>query len=250
MVNALTRAFISLLHPKMLVLMILPLAVALALWLVLAFAFWSEAVQWIDMNFKSLDSVQWMLTVWPLAIIATHIAWIVLLLVSAPLALAVAVVVVSIFAMPVMVNHVSKRHYPQLAARQGGGFTGSLWNAVQAIFIFIFLAAVTLPLWIFPLFWPVLPVLLLAYINQRMFRFDALAEHADAAEIIELVRRHRGVYFGLGVALALLAYIPVFGFFIPIYAGLAFIHFSLDRLQALRDAPVNAPVYVTGKTDW
>ncbi|MSQ51507.1 MAG: EI24 domain-containing protein [Betaproteobacteria bacterium] len=237
MVNALTRAFVSLLHPKMLLLMILPLAVALVLWLGLVFAFWSEASQWIDMNFKSMDSVQWMLTVWPLALIATHLAWIVLVLVSVPVSLAVAVVVVSIFAMPTMVNHISKKDYPGLAARQGGNITGSLWNAVQAIFIFLFLAAVTLPLWIFPVFWPVLPVVLLAYINQRMFRYDALAEHAQAAEILELVRRHRFAYFGLGVVLAVLAHIPVFGFFMPIYAGLVFIHFSLERLQALRDAP-------------
>jgi CysZ protein len=239
MLSALLRAFASLLHPKMLLLMILPLAIAIILWLGLAFAFWSEAVQWIDFHVKSTDSVQWMLTVWPLALIATHLASIVLLLVSVPLVLVVAVVVVSILAMPAMVNHVSGREYPSLARLQGGGMAGSVWNAVQAVFVFLFLAVVTLPLWFFPLFWPVLPVLLFAYINQRLFRYDALAEHASAEEIAELVRRHRFEFFGLGLLLAVLTHIPVFGFFMPVYAGLAFIHYCLEKLRDLRADPIS-----------
>lgn len=238
-INALMRAFVSLLHPKMLLLMILPLAIAVGLWLGLALLFWSQAVQWIDFQFKAMESVQWMMTVWPLALIATHFAWITLLVLSVPLVLVVAVVVVSIFAMPAMVSHVSTRDYPELAARQGGSFAGSLWNALQAILIFLFLVAVTLPLWLFPLFWPLLPVVLFAAINQRMFRYDALAEHASVEEIVEIVRRHRFDFFGLGLVLAVLAHIPVFGFFIPIYAGLAYIHYCLDRLKALRAGPID-----------
>jgi len=238
MVSALLRALGSLLHPKMLLLMMLPLAIAIALWLGLAVAFWSEAVHWIDIQLRSMDGMQWIFTVWPLALIATHLAWILLLLVSVPLVLAVAVVVVSVFAMPAMVNHVSRRDYPGLAMRRGGGAAGSTWNAVKAVVLFILRLAVTLPLWLVPLFWPVLPVILLAWINQRMFRYDALAEHASAEEIAELIRRHRSGFFGLGLALAVLAHVPFFGFFMPVYAGLAFIHFGLDRLQELRHAPI------------
>jgi len=40
-----------------------------------------------------------------------------------------------------------------------------------------------------------LPIALFGYFNQRVFRYDALAEHATAAEIAEIVRRHRGGCF-------------------------------------------------------
>ena len=238
MVSALLRALGSLLHPKMLLLMMLPLAIAIALWLGLAIAFWSEAVQWIDLHIRAMDGMQWMFTVWPLALIATHLAWIMVLLVSVPLVLAVAVVIVSVFAMPAMVGHVSRRDYPGLAMRRGGSVTGSTWNAVQAVIIFLFLAAVSLPLWLVPLFWPVLPVVLLGYLNQRMFRYDALADHASVDEIVELIRRHRLEFFGLGLVLAVLANVPFFGFFMPVYAGLVFIHFGLERLQVLRSGSI------------
>jgi len=55
--------------------------------------------------------------------------------------------------------------------------------------LFALLFAVSLPLWLIPLLWPVLPIALFGYFNQRVFRYDALAEHATAAEIAEVVRR-------------------------------------------------------------
>jgi CysZ protein len=95
-----------------------------------------------------------------------------------------------------------------------------------------------LPLWFFPPLWPVLPILLFAYLNQRVFRYDALAEHATGCEMETLIRRHRRELFLLGVALALFGLIPLLGFLAPVYGGLAFIHYCLARLAQLREEPV------------
>jgi hypothetical protein len=97
---------------------------------------------------------------------------------------------------------------------------------------------VTLPLWLIPLLWPVLPIALFGYFNQRVFRYDALAEHGSAAEIAEIVRRRRGELFLLGVALALIGHIPLIGFFMPVYGGLVFIHYGLARLGELRSEAI------------
>ena len=83
-----------------------------------------------------------------------------------------------------------------------------------------------------------LPVLLFGYFNQRVFRYDALAEHATAAEIAAVIRRSRGELFLLGVALALIGHIPLVGFLMPVYGGLAFIHYGLARLGELRSEPI------------
>jgi hypothetical protein len=96
----------------------------------------------------------------------------------------------------------------------------------------------TLPLWLVPPLWPVLPVVLFGYFNQRVFRYDALAEHASALEIAEIVRRHRGELFLLGAALALIGHVPLLGLFMPVYGGLAFIHYGLQRLGELRSEPI------------
>lgn len=236
--KALLRAFASLLHARMLLLMFWPVAVALLLWLGLAFAFWSQAAAWLQLEFDQSAAIGWAIGVWPLTLIATHLAWILLALLFIPLVLITAVLIIGVFAMPAMVEHVAQRAYPRIERRQGGTFAGSVWNGVAALLWLVLLALLSLPLWFIPLLWPVLPIVLFAYLNQRVFRYDALAEHATAWEMETLFRRDRRELFLLGVALALLGMIPILGFFAPVYGGLAFIHYCLARLAQLRDEPV------------
>jgi CysZ protein len=237
-IHALARALASLLHPRMLLLMLWPVAVALALWLGLAFAFWSQAAAWLQLQLDQSATIGWAAGVWPLALFATHLAWVLLALLFIPLVLVTAVLIIGTFAMPAMVGLVAQRGYPRLARRQGGTLAGGLWNSVAALAWLALLALLTLPLWLFPPLWPALPILLFGYLNQRVFRYDALAEHATSWELETLIRRHRGELFLLGVVLALLGLIPVLGFFAPVYGGLAFIHYCLARLAQLRDEPV------------
>ena len=236
--KALVKAFASLLHPRMLLLMLWPVIVALALWLGLAFAFWSQAAAWLQLQFDQSAVIGWAISVWPLSLIAAHLAWILLALLFIPLVLITAVLIIGVFAMPVMVGLVAERAYPQLERRQGGTLAGGVWNSVMALVWLALLLVLSLPLWIFPLLWPVLPILLFGYLNQRVFRYDALAEHATGWEMETLIRRHRRELFLLGVVLALFGLIPVLGFFAPVYGGLAFIHYCLARLAQLRAEPV------------
>jgi hypothetical protein len=235
---SLIRAFVSLLHPRMLALMIWPVALALALWITIAVLFWGRAVAGIDAMLGGTPVVEWMSAVAPLAVIAAHLGWILLLLLFVPLVLVTATLVIGVFAMPMMVNHVAERDYPRLARRQGGGAAGSAWSAFVASLWFGALVVVSLPLWLVPPLWPALPALLLGYLNYRMFAYDSLAEHASADEISQILRQDRTPLFVLGVVAALAGHVPVLGFFAPLYGGLAFIHYGLARLDALRTAPI------------
>ena len=236
--KALLRAFASLLHPRMLLLMLWPLAIALLLWLGLAFAFWSQAAAWLQLQFQQSDVIAWAISVWPLTLLATHLAWILLVLLFLPVVLVTAVLIIGVFAMPAMVKHVSEQAYPQLERREGGSFAGSLWNSVLTLVLLVLLVLLSLPLWLFPPLWPLLPIALFGYLNQRVFRYDALAEHASGWEMQTLIRRYRGELFLLGIAIALFGMIPILGFFAPVYGGLAFIHYCLARLAQLRAEPV------------
>jgi uncharacterized protein involved in cysteine biosynthesis len=236
--KALLQAFASLLHPRMLLLLLWPVLVALVLWLGLAFAFWSQAAAWLQLQFDQTAAIGWAITVWPLSLIAMHLAWILLALLFIPLVLITAVLIIGVFAMPAMVGHVAERAYPGLERRQGGTVAGGLVNSVMALAWLALLVLLSLPLWFFPLLWPLLPVVLFGYLNQRVFRYDALAEHATGWEMETLFRRHRRELFLLGVVVSLFGMIPLLGFFAPVYGGLAFIHYCLARLAQLRDEPV------------
>jgi hypothetical protein len=237
-IAALLRAFGSLLHPKMLWLMVWPVIVALVIWATLAVLYWGEAAQWIAAQLHQWPPYEWAVSIWPLKLIAAWFGWILLLLLFVPVVLITAVLIISVVSMPAMVAHVGERDYSELVRRRGGTVIGSIWNAVAALGLLGLLFALTLPLWLIPLLWPVLPIALFGYFNQRVFRYDALAEHGTADEIAEIVRRHRGELFLLGAMLALVGHVPVLGLFMPVYGGLAFIHYGLERLGELRSEPI------------
>jgi CysZ protein len=234
--RALARAVASIAHPKMLLLMIWPIAVALALWTVVAVLFGAQTLVWLQGYLTQSAVGVWVSAWFPFDVIATVLSWVALVVLFIPLVLVTATLIIGVVSMPMMVNHVAASDYPGLERKRGGTFAGSVWNALVALGVFLVLSILSLPLWFVPLMWPVLPVLLFGYVNQRVFRYDAVAEHGSADEMREMFRRHGWSLYLLGILLALVAHIPLVGFFIPVIAGLAFIHYCLDGLASLRGA--------------
>jgi uncharacterized protein involved in cysteine biosynthesis len=75
-----------------------------------------------------------------------------------------------------------------------------------------------------------------------MFRYDALAEHADRTEIQALLARSRGRLMGLGLVLAPLSLVPIVNVLVlPLFAGIAFTELCLGELAALRAASPSQP---------
>lgn len=235
-VTALARAFASLLHPRMVLLMIWPLALALLIWIVAAIAFGAQTVHWMQGYVATSAAAQWISQWVPFEPVAAALGWAALLILYVPLVIVTASLIVGVFGASAMVEQAARDAHPALERRSGGSIAGTLLNAFVATAVFVLLALVTLPLWFIPLLWPILPVLLLAYFNQRMFRYDALAEHASADEMRAVFKRHGAAMYGLALILALVAQIPVVGFFTPVIAGLAFAHFGLAQLARLRAA--------------
>jgi hypothetical protein len=225
---------VNLFHPRMLWLMVWPVLVALVLWSTVAFFILGTIVARLaarlddllrdTFSFLALNFTDW-------ALIAAKV---IVYLGFIPLVYMTALVILSIFGMPAMVDHVARRAYPQLERRRGGSTIGSAWNALVALLGMLVLALFTLPLWIFPPLWPLIPLIVMGWANQRFLRYDALAEHADAQEMAQVFRERRGSLYLLGLMMALAAYVPVIGFFVPALFALAFIHFLLGALDRRR----------------
>jgi hypothetical protein len=226
----------NVLHPRMLWLMVWPLVLALGLWGTLAIVFWAQIALaiagWLQAGLAYAPFVgQWDLTDATLLI-----AKLLVLLMLVPLVQLTAVMILSIFGLPAMVEHVAARSFPALERRRGGGLAGSVWNGAVALAGMAGLALASIPLWIFPPLWPLIPLAILAWVNQRVLRYDALAEHADRDELRRLVADRRGSLYLLGFILALAAYIPLLGLFAPVLLGLGFVHYLLSALEAQREA--------------
>jgi len=236
-VGALFYGLANLLHPRMLWLMVWPMLVSLALWGAVAIAFWSRLAaalaglfqRWLEpaAGFVRFDFGD-----------ATVIAaYVVLFLLIVPLVYLTALFILGVFGMQKMVDHVAQRSFPALERRRGGGVAGSVWNGVAALGGMLLLFAVTLPLWLVPPLWPLIPLAIFAWVNQKLLRYDALGEHADQGEMARLFRERRGALLLLGLLLALLAYVPFVGFIAPVVFGLAFIRYLLGALQEIRAGP-------------
>jgi uncharacterized protein involved in cysteine biosynthesis len=156
------------------------------------------------------------------------------LLLFFPIVSATALVVTSVVAMPIALPYIAATDYPQLEPRGFGSNLGSIGNALWATLIYLLLFLLTLPLWFIPFAALVVPLLLGAGLNARLFRYDALSDHADAAEYRAIRKQHRGELFGLGLVAALLQIVPFVNLVSPVYSGLSFIHYGLAELQRRR----------------
>ena len=234
-ISALGSAASDLREPKVLALGLAPPLAALAVWVVAAWALADHWARWVTDWIATTSWLTWVqdfglssVLIW-----GSGIAAVALLL---PVMLIAALIATDLVAMPVIVPLVAGRDYPGLAQRKGGTVAGSFWNACVAIALFVALWLASLPLWFTGIGALVLPPLISGYFNQRMFRYDALAEHASADEYRRIVREARGELFLLGLALALLLYVPFLNLAVPVLSGLAFTHFGLARLARLREA--------------
>jgi CysZ protein len=223
----------SLVHPIILLILLVPMLIALAIWIGVGWAYWGTWTSAIQNAVVHHATFNWAAN-WDLARLASWIAAVVVLAMLAPVVILTALLIATVFAMPALVRHVAQSDYPQLERRHGGTVIGSIWNALSAIVLFALLWIVTLPLWLLGPLAVLLPLLLSANLNQALFRYDALSDHADAAEMKQIFEFARGRLFLLGLITGVMYFIPPFNLVAPVFSALAFIHLCLDELQRLR----------------
>lgn len=224
----------NVLHPRMLWLMLWPMLVAVGFWGLIALFLWARLAVRISLWLQQgLDyALAWShIDFGSAALVAANVL---LFLAFVPLVYLTALFILSVFGMQQMVEYVATRSYPTLERRRGGGMAGSVWNGVVAFLGLIVFGALSIPLWFFPPLWPLIPLVILAWVNQRLLRYDAIGEHADPAEMKHVFREDWATLYLMGFLLALVAYVPILGFFAPVVFGVAFIHYLLGALAAYR----------------
>lgn len=232
-ISALVAALKTLFHPKMLALVIWPMLVAMALWVGAAMFFWGSWVESMTGIVQASPLEQWMSQGF-FAVVSHYLIAVILVLLLLPAIYVTALMLTAVFAMPMMVNHVAGKYYPELERKQGGSNAGSVANALFTIVVYCTGWIISLPLWLFSPLALLLPLALMAYLNQRLFRYDALAEHASREEFALVIERCTVKLYLLGAAVGVLQFVPVLNLFSPVYVALAFIHLCLAELKELR----------------
>jgi uncharacterized protein involved in cysteine biosynthesis len=225
--GALRRALPIMLSARVIGLATLPVLGAAVVWTVVAVVAWSPLT---DALARFIGAPPDGAALWQ-RIAADTVA----VLMFAALAIATALAAIAVLTMPVIVKTVAARHFPGLAAHRGGTLAGSTRNAVLALVAFVPLWLLTLPLLAVPPLYVGASLLLNAWLSQRMFRYDALAEHASAGELAAIVRERRNRLMLLGLVLSPLSLVPIVNVLVlPIYAGIAFTELCLADLAQRR----------------
>ena len=134
-IKALIGAVRSLVHPIILMILLVPMLVALAIWIGVGWAYWDTWTSAIGNAVVDNATFTWVAN-WDLARLASWIAAALVIAILAPMVIITALLIATVFAMPVLVRHVAKSDYPNLDRRHGGTVIGSVWNALAAIFLF------------------------------------------------------------------------------------------------------------------
>lgn len=234
--SAFGRAVRSLRAPGMLWHMIWPALVALVLWVVGAIFSWSvlvgAAIGWIE---GWPLAGEWVQTSEVAAATALVLVKIALVLAMLPLIYLTAAFLVAVFALPMMIERVSRDEYAGLEMRRGGSNVGSLANTLWVSALFLLWLVLSLPLWLIPGAGLLVSIGLTAWLNARSFGYDALMQHADRAELKALPRARRERMLLLGGVCALLAHVPFVNLVAPAFSALAFVHFMLGALTRERE---------------
>ena len=211
-----------------------PAVGAILIWAGLSWWFWDSWTGAIESIMVSATADGWIARL-ELSRFAGFAAMLTVLLLVAPAMLVTAMLISAVFAMPVLVAQVARRDFPDLERLRGGTFTGSIVNAVTSVSAFALLWVLTLPLWL--LLGPLavfVPLALSAYLNQRLFRYDALSEHASQEEMQRIFSDRFSDLFVLGLATGPLYFVPIVNLVAPVFSALAFTCLCLDELARIR----------------
>jgi uncharacterized protein involved in cysteine biosynthesis len=234
--RALRSALRHVFHPAVLGVLFVPAIGSILIWAGLGWWFWDSWTGAIESILASASNDGWVARL-DLSRFAGFAAVLMVLLLIAPAILVTAMLISAVFAMPVLVAQVARRDFPDLERLRGGTFVGSIVNAVTSVSAFALLWVLTLPLWLFlgPLA-AIVPLALSAYLNQRLFRYDALSEHASQDEMNRIFSERFSDLFVLGLATGPLYFVPVVNLVAPVFSALAFTCLCLDELARVRAA--------------
>ena len=253
------RALAYCLHPRVMLLSLLPLMLMVVLWVGLGYFFWGPAIDGLR---AALESSALMQTIWRwfeslgMSGLKTVVAPLLLIFATTPVIVMLSVLVVAFMMTPSIVSMVARRRFPTLERHAGASWLGALLWSLGSVAMATLAMLISAPLWVVPPLILVMPPLIWGWLTYRVLAFDALADHASKEERREILRRHRVSLLGIGLLAGYLGAAPslvwtsgaMFAvYFVPLlplalwiytfvfaFSSLWFTHYCLAALQALR----------------
>lgn len=259
LISSFWRAVLYCLHPKVILLSLLPLLLAMGVASLLAYFFWQSAQEamlgMLDASVFVTTLAAWLAAV-GLPALKAMLAPLILIVLLTPLVVVCTVLLVSTMMTPGLVRVVASRRFPALERRHGASFVASLGWALISCTLALVATIVTAPMWILPPLVLLIPPAIWAWLTYRVMAFDALADHASSAERQTILANHKSALITMGFVVGFLGATPsllwsmglmaiaMAPLLLPlsvwlytvvfVFASLWFVHYCLAALEALR----------------
>ena len=259
LVDSFWRAVAYCMLPRVIVLSLIPLVVMMVVAAGLGYFLWTPAVAWTR---DALDAWPLLASFWGWlgslfsADVTSFLAPLVVVLAATPVIVLAVLLVVAAFMAPALTRLVAQRRFPALEEKKGASLVVGITRSIGLTLLALVALLVSMPLWLIPPLVLILPPLIWGWLTYRVMSFDALAEHASAAEWADVLRAHRLPLLGIGVLCGLLGAAPsivwasgvvfaaAFLVLVPLaiwiytlvfaFSALWFAHYTLDALARLR----------------
>jgi hypothetical protein len=210
-IDAFWRAAVYCLHPRVIALSLLPLALTIVAALGLGYFFWNEAVEALRLQIEHWLWVQWVSSgleaIGPSGL-RSVLAPALLLFAVIPFMVVACLLMVAFFMTPAMVSLVGERRFASLERKKGASFLRSLAWALGSTLVACVALVLSIPLWLLPPLVLVLPPLIWGWLSYRVLSFDCLADHASAEERQQIMREHRLHLLLIGLVTGYLSALP------------------------------------------
>jgi hypothetical protein len=270
LLDAFWRAAAYCLHPRVIVLSLAPLLLAGGATLALGWFFWEPAVAGVRATLEGWSLIEAFLK-WLESLggtgLRTLLAPLIVVALVLPLIVVLSLLMVALFMAPALVSLVAKRRFADLERKRGASLSQALLWSLGCTLVAIVALVLSIPLWFVPPLILLVPPLIWGWLTCRVMAFDALAEHASAAERRQVLREQRWPLLAIGVVCGYLGAAPTLLWavgaatliFAPLlvlvsvwlytlvfaFAALWFAHYALAALQQLRRAAPTTPIVQT-----
>jgi hypothetical protein len=271
LLDSLWRSVAYCLHPQVIALSLLPLALMAIVALALGHFYWEVTVDWTRRTLDAWPLLSHLWT-WMGGIVGRDIrriiAPLIVVLAVTPLIVVFALGAVTSLMTPALTRMVAERRFPELERKKGGSFFSSALRSIGLTVLALLALFASMPLWLIPPLALILPPLIWGWLIYRVMSFDALSEFSTPEERRAILEAHQLPLLSIGVLCGYLGAAPsiawasgllfaaAFFVLIPIaiwiytlvfaFSALWFAHYGLDALATLRQQEIAAAAAATG----
>lgn len=229
-------------NPALWKMLVVPVAIAIVSLIVLLVT----VLKPLSTQFLTMAPATWLIGIgW--TGVAEIFSWVAAWLMLFAISYGLAALVSGLLIVGKLTDWLGRTTYPQLRRHGSDRLMQSAWVSGISTIVYLGGWLLTLPLWLVPGLAFVLPVGWLAWFNARTLSFDALTNFANNAELVNIRKRFRGSFFVLGAVGALMAHIPILGFFAASFTALMFAVAALESLSLERGQSDGAGEVVEGE---